>query len=603
MNLFAAGMLVSILVYLVVGNYAGRKVNKLEDYFVAGRQAPTLLIVGTLVASLMSTNAFMGESGLAYSGYPAVLITLTAINCIGYVAGGLFFGRFLRRSRALTLAEYFGHRFDSRRVQQVAGVTIVLGCTAYLVMVTQGTATIVHEVTGLSYRGTLAMAWLGYTLFTLYSGSRGVVITDTMMFLLFGAVAFLGLGYIVEQNGGWAATVEGLARFGDKPGIISWHGMNGPDAIWKTPAEALTYAVILGVAWGIVVAVSPWQASRYLMARDEHTVIRSATITAGVVMLLYLVLMFAAASVNLLRSDIEPAQEVMIWTAMNVLPTLAGVLLMSGILAAGLSSASTFLSLVGFSVSNDIFPRPSDDDAAGDTPGTDAARLKASRKAMLGISLAALALAWMVPEGRLFWITYFAGTLFASCWGPVAFMSVWSARITEAAAFWGIIAGLVGNLATNAVALLGWFELPVILDPILVGAVLSYLVVELVSRSGQVSERERRRRHRLHEMPESEHDPARLRRTLGWAAALMAFGLSLAGLLIGLYALPYRDAVGAAAGEIALALAVGLLLVATGALAWWGTKQSYGARSLAGDDAGQNLVRESGRRVPNKIRS
>ena len=105
MNLFAAGMLVSILVYLVVGNYAGRRVKKLEDYFVAGRQAPTLLIVGTLVASLMSTNAFMGESGLSYSGFPAVIITLTAINIIGYVAGGLYFGRFLRRSRALTLAE------------------------------------------------------------------------------------------------------------------------------------------------------------------------------------------------------------------------------------------------------------------------------------------------------------------------------------------------------------------------------------------------------------------------------------------------------------------------------------------------------------------
>jgi len=65
MNVYAFGLLVSVLAYLAVGNYAGRKVKHLEDYFVAGRQAPTLLIVGTLVASLMSTNAFMGEAGLA----------------------------------------------------------------------------------------------------------------------------------------------------------------------------------------------------------------------------------------------------------------------------------------------------------------------------------------------------------------------------------------------------------------------------------------------------------------------------------------------------------------------------------------------------------
>jgi len=571
-------MLVSILVYLVVGNYAGRKVRKLEDYFVAGRQAPTLLIVGTLVASLMSTNAFMGESGLAYSGFPAVIIILTAVNCVGYVAGGLYFGRFLRRSRALTLAEYFGHRFDSRRVQQVAGITIVLGCTAYLVMVTQGTATIVHEVTGLSFRTTLVVAWLGYTLFTLYSGSRGVVITDTMMFLLFGTVAFVSLGFIVQENGGWFATVQGLAAFGDKPGIVSWHGAVGPDGLWQTPAETLVYAIILGLAWGIVVAVSPWQASRYLMARDEHTVIRSATITAGVVMLLYLVLMFAAASVNLARPDIEPAQEVMVWAAMNLLPTLAGALLMSGILAAGLSSASTFLSLVGFSISNDILPRPSADDDDPIAPTDDARRLGASRRAMLGISLAALVLAWALPEGKLFWITYFAGTLFASCWGPVAFMSVWSDRVTEAAAFWGILAGLAGNLVTNGVALLGWAELPVYLDPILVGALLSYLTIEAVSRGGRVTDRERRRRLRLHEVPAAERDTARLRRTLAWAAALVAFGLLLTLLMVVFYALPYRAAAGApSAGEFAMSLAVGGSLVITGALAWWGARRSCGS--------------------------
>ena len=567
MSPYATGLLVSMVVYLAVGNYAGRKVRHLEDYFVAGRNAPTLLIVGTLVASLMSTNAFMGETGLGYSGYPAVIVILTAVNCVGYVLGGLYFGRFLRRSRSLTVAEYFGRRFASRRVQAVAGITIVLGCTAYLVMVTQGAATIVHEVTGLPFTPTLLIAWAGYTLFTLYSGSRGVVLTDTVMFLLFAAVAFLGLAFIVAEAGGWFAAVERLAVYEAKPGIISWHGVTGPDAIWKTPSESLTYAVILGVAWGIVVAVSPWQASRYLMARSEHTVIRSATVTAGVVMALYLVLMFSGAAVNLVNPDIDPAQENMVWAALNVMPTLVGVLLMSGILAAGLSSASTFLSLVGFSASNDIAPPRG---------GAGQDDLQRSRIAMLLLSLAALAIAWLLPEGKLFWITYFAGTLFASSWGPVAFMSVWSRRITEAGAFWGIIAGLLGNIATNAVALLGIVDLPVILDPILVGVVLSYLTVEAVSLKGRVTAGEHRWRERLHRAPESELDFARLRRTLWWAAVLVAFGVILSALMIAFYYLPYRRAAETSAGgELLLSLGVGFALVLTGLLAWRGTMKSY----------------------------
>ena len=534
MSVYAIGLLISILVYLVVGGYAGRRVKHLEDYFVAGRKAPTLLIVGTLVASLMSTNAFMGETGLAYSGFPMVIIMLTAINCVGYVAGGLYFGKYLRRSRALTVAEYFGQRFDSRRVQVVAGITIILGCSGYLMVVSQGAATIINEVTGLSFGTTLLIAWSSYTLFTLYSGSRGVIITDTMMFLLFGIIAFVGLAYIVADSGGWFATIKALATYDMKPGIISWHGMTGPDQTWKTPVESLTYAIILGLAWGIVVAVSPWQASRYLMAKDEHTVIRSATITAGVVMVLYIVLSMSGAAINLLNPDIEPAQENMIWAAMNVMPTLVGVLLMAGIMAAGLSSASTFLSLIGFSASNDIFAHHGSDDKN---------RLRASRYAVFFMGLVALALAWFVPQGYLFWITYFAGTLFASSWGPVAFMSVWSKRITEGGAFWGIVAGLLGNIGANLISLLGIIELPVIFDPILVGVVLSYFTVEVVSRCGTVSQTEHARRENLHKVPASELDPVKLRRTLAWAKTVMVSGVVLAILMIIFYAIPYQQAI------------------------------------------------------------
>ncbi|NRB70762.1 MAG: sodium:solute symporter family protein, partial [Xanthomonadales bacterium] len=63
MDIYAGAIAASLIVYLLVGNYAGRRVKHLDDYFVAGRNAPTLLIVGTLVASIMSTNAFLGETG------------------------------------------------------------------------------------------------------------------------------------------------------------------------------------------------------------------------------------------------------------------------------------------------------------------------------------------------------------------------------------------------------------------------------------------------------------------------------------------------------------------------------------------------------------
>lgn len=534
MSSFLVGMIISILVYLAVGWYAGRKVKHLDDYYVAGRNAPTLLIVGTLVASFLSTNAFMGEVGMSYRGHAPLIVIMTGVNCLGYIVGALYFGRYLRRSRALTVPEFFGQRFRSRRLQAFAGLTIVIGLTGYLLAVTWGVALVMTEVTGISATAAIFVAWFGYTGFTLYSGSRGVILTDTIMFLLFTSVAMLALFYIVQAGGGWFASLEQLAIYGDKPGIISWHGVVGPDSNWQTPADGLIWALILGVAWGVVVAVSPWQSSRYLMARSEHVVVRSACGASIAMFLLYLATSFGAAAVNLSNPDIDPPESTLIWVAMNLMPTIAGAVLVSGILAAGLSSASTFLSLVGFSASNDIF-RHSDDPRK---------QLRSTRYTMVAIGLIVIVLALAVPR-NIFWITYFAGPVFASSWGIVAFMSVWSKRITEAGAFWGMVTGFLGNIATNLLSLLGGVELPVYLDPILTGAVISFLTVITVSGTGAVSIEEHEFRERLHKTPERELDPREVARTLVWPKAMLAVGVLVMAVLVIFYARPYQDAIAA----------------------------------------------------------
>ena len=104
-----------------MGNYAGRNVKQLDDYFVAGRRAPTILILG---ASVMSSVAFLGEAGFTYDGQMGPYMLFPGISAAGYVIGALLFGRYLRRSEASTVAEFFGQRFNGFRVQQTAGIII-----------------------------------------------------------------------------------------------------------------------------------------------------------------------------------------------------------------------------------------------------------------------------------------------------------------------------------------------------------------------------------------------------------------------------------------------------------------------------------------------
>ena len=212
-------------------------------------------------------------------------------------------------------------------------------------------------------------------------------------------------------------------------------------------------------------------------------------------------------------------------------------------LAAGLSSASTFLSLVGFSVSHDILGSGNEQVAEG--VGNNAQsrlHLSAARWAMLMVGLSVIGLALLLPR-NIYWLTHFAGPLFASSWGVVAFMSIWSGRLTEAGAFWGMAAGFGVNVTMNALSLGGWVQWPVVADPILVGVVSSYLVVRVVSNLGPVSMHEATYREALHTMPPQERDPAVVQQTLVWPKIMVAMGAVLAVALTLFYALPYQAAI------------------------------------------------------------
>lgn len=531
MNIYAAAILVSLLIYIVIGNYAGRKVKDLDDYMVAGRNAPTLLIIGTLVASTISTGSFIGDTGFVYQGYTtSQIFGFVPIAVLGFTFGGLFFGRYLRRSRVHTLAEFFGNRFASSRLRMLAALTMVIGMGAYLLAVNQGVAIVVEGVADVSYTVALLVVWLGYTTFTIYGGSRGVVITDTMMFLFFTVIAFIGVGYIVSSGGGWFQVMQSLAAFEPQPEIISAAGRSGSGSPWASSFDLWIWAIILGTSWGIAFAISPWQSSRYLMARDEHVVMRSACLSTCILAMTWPIIYYGGAAVAATNPDIVSPENPIVWSAMNIMPPLIGALLLAGIVAAGLSSASTFLSLIGFTVSNDLFPSRSVDQRK---------LVRLSRIAILVTSVVVIVLASATPPA-VFWITQFAGPMFAAAWGPIAFASIWSKRVTEPAAFWGMLAGLSCLITTKSLQVFGQVFFPSYLDPLLISAVLSMLTIVVVSTQTRVSDGEAEYRDELHRPPPELADLEASRKTLIWPRVTMAFGALSILLMMVFYVRPYQ---------------------------------------------------------------
>ena len=533
MNAYLIGVIIALIVFIVVGVLAGRRVKTTSDYYVAGRKAPVILIVGSLIASFLSTGAFLGDTGEVYGGFFMGIVIVGILQASGYVYGANLFGKYIRRAEVNTVPEYFGKRFSSKRLRMLSSVTLMFAVTAYMLSAMQGISTLMTSITGLDYKVCVIIAWLSFTIFTVYSGSRGVLITDTIMFLIFLAAALIGIPYVVHAAGGWNEAITSLAQSTSRPGIIAW--TNNLDYLYPTGGQNLIWAIVYGVVWAVVVMVSPWQTSRYLMAKDEHTVQRSAIWSSMGVATVTMALYFTSAFIYKINPNIDPASTNLIWAAMNVMPMLVGVVLLTGILSAGVSSASTFLSLIGSSLTNDILASRQTDDVKKN--------LHISRVGMAIVSLAVLALAFFNPP-QIFWIMYFGGTVIASAWGVVALMSVWSKNMSESAAFWGMLLGFLGCVIPKTYSALSGVTLPIYLDPFFIGIVMSLIGIFIGGKTKSATAADIAQYEALHIRPASEKNAEKDKKTFNLMYVYLAFGVALGLFFVLCYALPYMRAVG-----------------------------------------------------------
>ena len=81
----------------------------------------------------------------------------------------------------------------------------------------------------------------------------GVLLTDTIMFLVFLSAAFIAIPYVTSNAGGWFEAIHNLAASSTSPGIISWH--SNLSYMYPTGGQNIAWAVTYGIVWMLVVMV------------------------------------------------------------------------------------------------------------------------------------------------------------------------------------------------------------------------------------------------------------------------------------------------------------------------------------------------------------
>lgn len=189
--------LVYFLLLSAVGYLAGRREqNSSRDYFLAGNRLPWYVVGSSLVASVNSTDHYIGMVGwTVLFGVSVGMWSWTAVTDITLLV--YLWVPFLLASRVFTIPQFLERRFDGRVRLTFAVITILLNVLNFMATVLYAGGIVIQELFG--WNTMIAIVVLGIVagFWSVYGGLSSVAWTDTFNLVIMlagaGAVVYLGL--------------------------------------------------------------------------------------------------------------------------------------------------------------------------------------------------------------------------------------------------------------------------------------------------------------------------------------------------------------------------------------------------------------------------
>ena len=458
-----------IIVFLAVSVYYGRKSKGISDFYTMGGTAGPWLIAGTYTATWVSAVGMVGITGAAYKNGPLVGILVWGAFT-GFIISAFFIGPKLRRFGQVTLGDYFQARFDSPAIRIISSVVTLVGLGAYFISQLVGSAVITEGVLGIPFNIMLPMMVTIFAIIAITGGARSVTVTDTIMFAM--VCVFIGMFF--------------------SPMIIAKVGMDNIATYARTKPEFFTatggiigWGTIIGwqVLWGLGNAANPAAITRAYLAKDARTwteaIMLALMITIPVVWLSHV----AAGVVKVVNPDLSNPSSVLVWAATNIASPMVGALAIAGLFAAVLSTASTQILTLGFSISRDIYETFFVTERG---PETDKKLLLVARSSIAVIAVLSVLVAWGRPTIVLM-IGNFGSSVFAAAFFPVLIMGLAWSGCTRQGAIASMLTGLVLDAVLSVIPLfmdqkLAWSGyLPLGIHPVIWSVVGAFIVLFAVS--------------------------------------------------------------------------------------------------------------------------
>lgn len=349
--LIIVGYLLFMLGVTIFSRRKHKKSETAESFFLAGRSVSSVLLPLSMIASLMSTFAFLGAPGMYYThGISYLVLALSQVWCAFMV---IYFGNKIRKLAGkngyLSIGDYFQDRYDSPYMKILSSLISVLMTMVFLSMQYVGTARTLSIVTGgfVPYEAAIVISVVFSLLYVVVGGASGVVLLDAIQAILLMVGVLVAAWIAVGPIGGIPALFKATAE--SSPELLC---RPGPAGLYDAKYWCMQFIVL---PFGIWLCPHVWNKS--LMAKDAKALSRSAiSIPLSIVMIYG----FAALFIGLAGHQLFPQE--MVGSADNVVPLmmthyshwLVAAVVIAAAMAAGLSTMNAMLLVCSQIVSQDL---------------------------------------------------------------------------------------------------------------------------------------------------------------------------------------------------------------------------------------------------------
>ncbi|MDY6298798.1 MAG: sodium/proline symporter PutP [Selenomonadaceae bacterium] len=439
-------------IMMAIGVYYYRRTRNMSDYFLGNRKLGAWVTSLSAEASDMSGWMLMGVPGFAYlaglnAGWIAVGIA------IGTWANWHFVAARLRKytelaDNALTLPEFLQNRYHdtTNLLRIVPAIFILIFFVIYTASGFVSAGRLFETVFGIPYEYAIFIGAGSVIFYTLVGGFLAVARTDfiqgIMMFFAILVVPICG----TMASGGFERT---LAEIGSVQASML-QPLTKPDGSTLGAIELISL-----LAWGIGYFGQPHILVRFMAIRTSGEIRRATHIA-----MTWVVLSLAAAvavgmvgRVYLTEPLTGTASETVFLVMTNELfPPIAAGLILSAVLAAIMSTASSQLLVAASAFAQDFYRTLIHKDAE------QAELVWISRASVLVIASLAVFLGFN-PNSFILDMVSYAWAGFGAAFGPAILMSLFWKRTTRNGVIAGIIVGGVTVLVWKQFALFGLYEI------------------------------------------------------------------------------------------------------------------------------------------------